>query len=214
MPLPSSIQEPGRVSTNILFWPSFVDVLITVLMIFVLQLFIQTNFNIKNLEDAFIQQSQEELDKALNDALKHDFEGTVFIERAPNIMQIRFTNNVLFDTGDYRLGNVGKNILTKCASVLRNKSNLYQEIQVEGHTDWEWKNESSKYPHNNWELSTARALSVVDYLMRFDGIDSRRLSANGYADSRPIKGKNGSPDPDLSRRIELRIIFKTTKTDR
>jgi len=81
-------------------------------------------------------------------------------------------------------------------------------IQIEGHTDNQ-PIHSSQYP-SNWELSTARASTVVRELIK-EGFDPKYLSAAGFADSRPI-GDNRTPEGRAkNRRIDI-IIYSHQMT--
>ncbi|HCN71570.1 MAG TPA: flagellar motor protein, partial [Pusillimonas sp.] len=64
---------------------------------------------------------------------------------------------------------------------------------------------------SNWELSSARAGSVVRYL-EANGIASRRLRAVGYADTRPLAQNNTAANRALNRRVELMLEMPATQT--
>jgi chemotaxis protein MotB len=80
-------------------------------------------------------------------------------------------------------------------------------VRVEGHTD-NVPISTEKYP-SNWELSTARAVAVVKYLVSECGIAPERLSAVGYGDSRPRVDNDTERNRALNRRVE--IIVSTRK---
>ncbi|MFQ6615716.1 MAG: flagellar motor protein MotB [Fidelibacterota bacterium] len=99
-------------------------------------------------------------------------------------------------------------------AVAKSDRNLNIEIRCEGHTDnvplprflqdkWE----------SNWELSTARALNVVELLRQFAGIEEGKFSAMGYGEFRPVSS-NASPEGrSKNRRVEIYLdAFLTTKT--
>jgi chemotaxis protein MotB len=83
------------------------------------------------------------------------------------------------------------------------------QIGIEGHTD----NEPIKYSgwKSNWELSTARALSVLHYLIDEKGISPYRISAIGYGEYRPVTSNNTKEGRQLNRRVEIVILPKVTK---
>ena len=119
-----------------------------------------------------------------------------------------FQSEVLFDTGSADLGEIGKTRLVLFAQVLQEvATKIPPEIpwllQVEGHTDRRPIQNSPRFP-SNWELSTARAISVVNYLVAQD-LPPNRLSATGYGEFQPIE--KGDDDAALrrNRRIELRL---------
>jgi chemotaxis protein MotB len=60
----------------------------------------------------------------------------------------------------------------------------------------------------NWELSTARATSVVRYLIEEGGIDRTMISAGGYADTRPVESNDTEAGKSSNRRIEIVLYPK------
>lgn len=118
-----------------------------------------------------------------------------------------FQSELLFASGSAQLGSEGKQQLSKLAGTLKSVADrIPQDIQwilrVDGHTD-RIPIRNQRFP-SNWELSTARAVSVVRYLAS-QGIPQRRLSAAGFGEFHPIDP--GSSDDALSRnrRIEIKL---------
>ena len=118
-----------------------------------------------------------------------------------------FQSELLFASGSAQLGSEGKQQLSKLAGTLKSVADrIPQDIQwilrVDGHTD-RIPIRNQRFP-SNWELSTARAVSVVRYLAS-QGIPERRLSAAGFGEFHPIDP--GSSDDALSRnrRIEIKL---------
>lgn len=85
----------------------------------------------------------------------------------------------------------------------RSKHKLNFEVRVEGHTD-NWQIRGGKY-HNNWELSTARALGVVQYLSQVSGIPESKFSSLGYGEFRPVADNNTIEGRSKNRRVEIYI---------
>ena len=118
-----------------------------------------------------------------------------------------FQSELFFETGSAELGNAGKDQLSQLANTLIDVAGEFPEeidwiLRVDGHTD---KRPISSYEfRSNWELSTARALSVVRHLID-SGISPQRLAATGFGEFQPID--EGESDEALSRnrRIELRL---------
>jgi chemotaxis protein MotB len=113
-------------------------------------------------------------------------------------------NDVLFDTGAAEVKPAGKQAVAEVAATLRAVGG--RRFQVAGHTDnapitTETKN---TYP-TNWELSTARAISVVKLLVA-DGVDPDHLSAAGYGPYDPVV-PNATPEGQAkNRRIEITLV--------
>ncbi len=80
------------------------------------------------------------------------------------------------------------------------------QIRIEGHTD----NVpiSNEQFSSNWELSTARAVNVVKYFISEGGILPERLSAAGYADSKPLFPNVSDHNRDINRRVEVILALK------
>lgn len=115
-------------------------------------------------------------------------------------VSFRVNSEILFDSSQADLSRSGLAVLRRIVSVL---SDSNHEVTVEGHTDSVPVRRNARYP-SNWELSSARAGSVVRYLQS-NGIDRSRLKAVGYADTRPI-ADNHTPDGRAgNRRVELLI---------
>lgn len=115
-------------------------------------------------------------------------------------VSFRVNSEILFDSSQADLSRSGLGVLRRIVQVLANTNH---SVTVEGHTDSVPVRRNVRYP-SNWELSSARAGSVVRYLQA-NGIRGDRLKAIGYADTRPI-ADNHTPDGRArNRRVELVI---------
>lgn len=110
------------------------------------------------------------------------------------------TDQVLFDSGAADLKGRSHSLLDALARLL--KTTVRNPIQVEGNTDN--VPVSGRFP-TNWELSTARATSVVRYLIG-RGVNPDRLAATGYADRHPLATNATEGGRRLNRRVELVVI--------
>ncbi len=126
----------------------------------------------------------------------------VEIERDGMGIHVRLGDKILFDVGKADLKPSAFPILNAVAEVVKKD---FREIFVEGHTD-NVPIHTSKYP-TNWELSTARALSVVRYLHYVEGIDASRLAAVGYGEYRPLVPNTTPKNRAKNRRVEIYIRF-------
>ncbi len=118
-----------------------------------------------------------------------------------------FQSEVLFASGDAALNAAGKVQLRRLARALKEISakippKLGWVLRVDGHTDI-LPISTAKFP-SNWELSTARALSVVRFLITH-GIEARRLAATGFGPYQPIDRGNTVASHRRNRRIELKL---------
>ena len=123
-----------------------------------------------------------------------------------------FSSEVLFASGRAELTAAGRIEISKVANILKDVTedipqNIDWVLQVDGHTDDQPILAGSQF-QNNWELSQARALSVVLYLMTSEQMPPRRLSANGFGEYQPINRANSRAARDQNRRIELKLTEK------
>ncbi len=121
-----------------------------------------------------------------------------------------FESELLFDSGSATLQEEGEKKLKQIGLTLQETTNNIPDdidwiIQVEGHTD---KNpiSTAKFP-SNWELSTARANTVLKLLLEL-GFDPKRLSAAGYGEFYPISQGETIKDFEQNRRIELKLTSR------
>jgi chemotaxis protein MotB len=119
----------------------------------------------------------------------------------------RFNLDELVDQLEYEPGEVtikpeGAEILSQIAEYLRTEEGKH--IQIEGHADSMEIGPSlrSRYP-SNWELSKARASTILRYLVEAGGLDSARVSSVGYGSSRPVAGNATEEGRRKNRRIEI-----------
>ncbi len=113
---------------------------------------------------------------------------------------IRFDDRILFDSGSADFGVDAPVVLDVVAEVVQTIDNA---IEIEGHTD-DVPISTVRYP-TNWELSGARASSVVRYLFDNHPIPPSRMAAVGLADSRPRENNSTEDGRQANRRVELVI---------
>ncbi|MGO9974640.1 MAG: OmpA family protein [Solirubrobacteraceae bacterium] len=122
------------------------------------------------------------------------------IERRGLVVTV-LTDKLLFDSGQATLQTAGMPLLDEIASLLN--VDRTHPIVVEGYTD-DIPIDTAEFP-SNWELSTARATTVVQYLIG-QGVDQNRLGAAGYAQLHPITSNATPAGRALNRRVE--IVFE------
>ena len=120
-----------------------------------------------------------------------------------------FSSEVLFEPGSATLSAEGRAQISGVAGILRDLSDEIPPaidwlIRVDGHTDNIPLSGRGEFA-NNWELSQARALSVVLYMTEAEGIPPARLSANGFGEFRPIADGSTEEGRAANRRIELKL---------
>lgn len=123
-----------------------------------------------------------------------------------------FSSEVLFASGRADLTPEGQSEIAKITEVLKGITSEMPDdidwiLQVDGHTDDLAITGGIEF-RNNWELSQARALSVVLFMVNTKGMDPRRLSANGFGEFQPLNTDNTSVARAQNRRIELKLTGK------
>jgi chemotaxis protein MotB len=122
-----------------------------------------------------------------------------------------FQSEILFDSGSATLRPDGRTELDKLASAildLQSKipSNINWVLSVEGHTDIRPVGATSPFK-SNWDLSAARAISVVQYLIS-KGVPAQRLDAAGFGEYQPIDPGTSEEALAHNRRIELKLTSR------
>jgi chemotaxis protein MotB len=177
---------------------SYVDLLLLMVTLFVLLL----SYQQQELKKAQEQQVTVEPVYTLKPTLVDQvyvtgLKGKVSFIEENNRVRLAMSDHILFLPGDANLSHSGEQVLDELAAMLKKRPS---KILVEGHTD----NQGISTPRfqSNWELSSARASSVTRHLISM-GISPARLSAIGYADTRPLEENNTKIGRTKNRRVEL-----------
>ncbi len=160
---------------------------------------------------AAIAQTKEELEKKtqtyedLVGSLKDEIaSGKVQISEMKDRLTVNLIDKILFDSGKVQVREEGKGALKKVADILKGVEG--KRIEVEGHTDNVPVGPGLKFRFpTNWELSTSRATAVVRELADF-GVPETRLSATGFADTRPVVSNDAEEGRRQNRRIEIVLV--------
>lgn len=128
------------------------------------------------------------------------------IIREPRGLLIRLNDTVLFDRGSDIIKSKALNILDKIAGILKDQTN---SIRIEGHTD-NLPIKTDKFP-SNWELSTARAVNIIKYLVTAQHFDPNRLSAVGYGEYVPISDNDTEAGRASNRRVDIVVLSSSSR---
>ena len=142
---------------------------------------------------------QQELDMVDKITVQQTEEGAV----------IRFSDEVLFRKGSAKLRPEAFDILRSVGIKLLEKNP--KSIEVEGHTD-STPIRSRQFP-SNWELSSARATSVVKFLISIVNIDPSKLQATGHGEFKPIAPNNTRSNMAKNRRVEVVVTDRSYSTN-
>lgn len=141
----------------------------------------------------------EEIKEGLKDDLAKD--EAISLSQSERGLTITFVDKSLFDIGSAEIKESAKPKLNKVAESLKDIDN---QVRIEGHTD-DQPIQTAEYP-SNWELSTARATSIVKYLITQYNIDPDRLAAAGYGEYKPISPNTTPEGRQNNRRVDIVIL--------
>lgn len=162
--------------------------------------------------EAVVEEKEQQLsglEKAkleLEESLKKEIgEYKAKLQMTERGLVITFISEIFFDSGKAEIRPDGKLPLQKVAEVL-NKQVIDSNVAVEGHTD----NDPIKHSNwqSNWELSSARALAVLHYLVDYGKVSPKRLSANGCGEYHPVAQNDTPQNKQKNRRVEIVILPK------
>ena len=119
-------------------------------------------------------------------------------------LSIVMKNDLLFNSGKSEINPEGISVLRDIASKIEN---FEGEVIVEGHTD-NVSIRTEKFP-SNWELSISRAVNIVRFLAEEVGIKPIKMSAVGYADTKPVVSNDTPEKRRRNRRVEIILVPQT-----
>lgn len=158
----------------------------------------------RGLERAKAQENESKMETSLKKSMQtNDLAGLVQIQSSERKVKLVLTEGVLFGSGRADLKEPAKKVLAPIAAELKKVPN---DIIIEGHTD-NVPIKSGKYS-SNWELSMARAYSVLQFMAE-QGIPAKHLAGIGYGENRPAADNATAEGRAKNRRIEISLM----KTD-
>ncbi|MFW6273573.1 MAG: flagellar motor protein MotB [Halanaerobium sp.] len=132
---------------------------------------------------------------------ENGLEDRVNIEQKRKGLVISFTGEILYELGRADLREEGQEVLSMIADNLKSIDN---DIMIEGHTD-DLPIRTDEFP-SNWELSSARAVNVIKYMIEEQNFEPARLSAAGYSEYRPVADNSSSTGRNENRRVEIVVL--------
>ncbi|KZC99485.1 cell envelope biogenesis protein OmpA [Thalassospira sp. MCCC 1A02898] len=156
------------------------------------------------------EQKAEALEETLSSVLDNmGLQDQVGLERIDGEVVMRFPNELAFPSGSSGMTDEFAAILNRVAPVINQTEG---EIKVAGHTDNVPVSASSPYI-SNWDLSAARATSVLHFLINQNGTDPGRMVIQGYGDSRPLATNDTPEGRATNRRVEITIEMVESNYD-
>jgi len=131
-----------------------------------------------------------------------DLQGVVEAVAGNRGVTIRIKGTLMFESASDEMRSTGHPVLDEIIDLAMRYPNT---IGVEGHTDDRPIN-TARYK-SNWSLSAARAVAGVRYLIDVGGIEPSRISATGFAHTRPLGSNDTEQDRAINRRLEF-VFFK------
>ena len=145
-----------------------------------------------------IQQIMRELDNYIE---SNGLGERVNVENKRKGLVISLTGEILYELGRAEIREQGREVLAMISDILKDIPN---DIMIEGHTD-DLPIRTDEFP-SNWELSTARAVNVIKFLIEERDFDPARLSAAGYSEYRPLTDNDSPESRAENRRVEVVVL--------
>ena len=155
---------------------------------------------------AKVKNTYNQLVGALEEEIKR---GELTISNLEGQLSVNLLNKILFDSGKTVIKKEGQKVLKTLGDVLSKFPD--KALQIAGHTDNVQISERlrERYP-SNWELSTARATSVVHFLQDKVGLLGGRMIAAGYSEYQPVASNEEAEGRAQNRRIQILLVpYKT-----
>ncbi len=193
------------------FWPSFADLMLSLVLVLVLLLFLFTaivTVGTVNLEQ--VQKNQMQVIDSI--AAAYGIESTrtsnnvfeisitqngsrdIQIRNEPTLQKITFSDKIIFVPNDYTINEKGRAVLKVVGEALKTQLPNIREIQIQGHADTDLTN---RFPSNT-HLAALRAIEVFRYFQDVTGIDPSKqlMSATSFGEFAPVQR---TLEPDYNR---------------
>jgi len=153
------------------------------------------------------KQSLKDAEKIKDVVQSKSLDEAVKVEVTDKGIAIMLRDPVGFASGSADLKEQGKDILRDIGDIIKENSGL--KVRIEGHTD-DVPIRSARF-RSNWDLSSARSLSVVELLAAQTGIHPSNMSAVGYGEYRPLAPNTNAENRSKNRRIQIFVDYINDK---
>ncbi len=152
---------------------------------------------------AYIAENQklQEVQKQMEDYIEQNgLQDQISTQMSENGLMVSIREKALFQSGSAELTPQAQDIASVVANLL---ASINEQVVISGHTD-NMPIHNAQYP-TNWDLSAARALNVMKYLLSISNMDPQRFSAVGYGEYRPVADNSTEEGRTKNRRVEILI---------
>ncbi len=132
------------------------------------------------------------------------------VSKDDNLIVLRITDSALFDSGRDVIRTDALELLQSIVEIFDEYETAIKLIQIEGHTD-NVPIHSAKFD-SNWDLSTSRAVRVVQYFIDHSGISPMKYAASGYGEYHPVASNDTEEGKTKNRRVDF-VITSTEYID-
>lgn len=181
---------------------------------------IKTEISRKRIQESTPLENRDESSEAVNrvaasiieasEMVKQSGGPAVSLEESEDGFVIRLPSNLLFKPGSATIDNEDSILFLKRIAMIIEEFPNSVEISVRGHTD-DQKPKVNSIFRDNWELSSARAISVLKVLLQ-GGVDEKRSHAAGFAEFKPIASNATAAGREKNRRVYIHF-FSMNKQD-
>ncbi|MEA2099952.1 MAG: flagellar motor protein MotB [Campylobacterota bacterium] len=181
----------------------------------------KTEISKKRIQESTPIESQDETSEQVNritqavidanEMMEKGHGPTIALEEAQEGFVIELPASLLFKSGSATIENEDALLFLKRVALIVEELPNNMEVSVQGHTDNQGPGKRSIYK-DNWELSSARAISVLHELL-LDGVDPKRISAAGYAEFTPLATNATKSGREKNRRVELHFYGKKSEEE-
>ena len=122
---------------------------------------------------------------------------------------VLMTADILFDPGKAVIKNSAKKVLRQLGGALEHDLFRGRPIRIEGHTDSDPVKRAKKKYNDNWELGSARAQAVLNYLTKYGGLNpaERTIYTASFAKYKPVASNNSKSGKAQNRRVEVVVVM-------
>jgi chemotaxis protein MotB len=147
----------------------------------------------------------------VNEMLEKGKGPEISLEEAQEGFVIELPASLLFKSGSATIENEDALLFLKRVALIIAELPNNMDVSVQGHTDNQGPGKNSPFK-DNWELSSARAISVLQELL-LDGVSPKRVNAAGFAEYRPLATNATKTGREKNRRVELHFYGKKSEDE-